>query len=69
MKKCDFCIHCGCTDKNELVCSKRLLYVEEVDKNYPCSDFAINFPGTLRVALVGLAICLAVIILLGILFN
>lgn len=42
MKRCDFCDHCGRTDKNEEVCTKRLIYVGDLEHYYPCDDFEIS---------------------------
>lgn len=69
MKKCDFCIYSGCTDRNEQVCTKRLLYVEELEKEYPCSYFTINVSRTQKVVFIGLAIAWVALVLLGTLLN
>lgn len=42
MKRCDFCGFCGRTEKDEQVCTKRLLYVGDLEKDYPCSDFSVR---------------------------
>ena len=38
MERCSFCDHCGCTSKGEKVCTKHVIYVNEVD-NFKCNDF------------------------------
>ena len=42
MKRCDFCVHCDHNEWNEQVCTKRLLYVGDLEKDYPCNDFSVR---------------------------
>lgn len=42
MKRCDFCGFSGRTEKGEQVCTKRLLYVGDLEKDYPCNDFSVR---------------------------
>lgn len=65
MKKCDLCVHVGYTKRNEQVCTKRLLYVEELEKEYPCEDFTVEVRGILRLLLIALFFVLILLIGLG----
>lgn len=61
MKLCDFCDHCGRTEKGEQVCTKRLIYVGDLESYYPCTDFATSVERWIRVALMGLVVFLVIV--------
>ena len=62
MKRCDFCAHCGRTEKDEQVCTKRLLYVGDLEGDFLCEDFTILLD--LKAALIILGISAMVLITL-----
>lgn len=61
MKKCNFCDHCGCTEKNEKVCKKHLVYVGD-DVVFPCGSFTIKIEA--KYAALVLGICIAALTLI-----
>lgn len=66
MKKCNFCDYCSRTDRDEQVCTKRLLYVEDLEE-YPCSDFTIKF--SIKEPLMVLGVCIAVLTILVLMIS
>ena len=66
MKKCIFCDHSCRTERGELVCAKRLLYVEDLEE-YPCSDFTIKF--SVKEPLMVLGVCVAVLTILVLMIS
>ena len=63
MKKCNFCDFCGRTERDEQVCTKRLIYVGDL-KDYPCSDFSIKLRTTFPLVVLGLSIAALFILFL-----
>lgn len=62
MKRCDFCDHCSRTEKDEQVCTKHLMYVGDLEHDYPCGDFSVRID--LKETLIILGICMAALTLL-----
>lgn len=43
MKKCKFCEHHACNERDEEVCVKHLVYVgDDVEAGASCNDFTVN---------------------------
>lgn len=43
MKRCKFCEHRACNDRNEEVCKKHLIYVgDNVESDISCNDFTVD---------------------------
>lgn len=61
MKLCDFCDHCCRTERGEDVCTKRLIYVGDLENYYPCNDFVTTLKHWAYVVLIGLAAIMAII--------
>ena len=66
MKKCSFCDHSCRTERGELVCAKRLLYVEDLEE-YPCSDFSVRFE--LKETLIVLGVCIVALFALALILS
>lgn len=55
MKKCSFCDYSCRTKREELVCTKKLLYVEDLEE-CPCGDFTIKLDVKNALIVVGVAV-------------
>ena len=63
MKRCDICGYCSRTERDEQVCTKRLLYVGDLEKDYPCSDFSVRFD--VKETVIVLGVCILALIILA----
>ena len=39
MKRCEFCEHHAYTENLEEVCTKHLMYLGDIEKDFPCKEF------------------------------
>lgn len=67
MKRCDFCGYCSHTERDEQVCIKRLLYVGNLDKDYPCSDFSVRFD--IKESIVVFGVCVLALVALVLIIS
>lgn len=52
MKKCEFCEHHDYTENLEEVCTKHLMYLGEIEHDFPCKEFRADR----KFGIVGLAV-------------
>lgn len=62
MKKCRMCDHCGYTNKGEKVCTKRLIYIEDIQGDFQCGDFLVGVQMSFALGVLTLSIVLLLLL-------